>query len=289
FLEKCSCKSKNVIGTFKLKGDKPFETTCLGTFANVKGVKFDRWQIACSNLYERADFVPQIWPFEDESGNSIINIKQPPSDRTCKKNLAKTFKRNRVIRCEHDESKLTGCQCTEFKDSISVSMNTEKQEKLGLTATCANTKSTDSEIETWNLHCDLNGNGVIDKDESTKTVSVNTKANEFYCKVKKTISEGLKCTKLAGATCLCDDFWDHFKYEVDFKKEHKKGIKIVTECISGSLIHDTWRISAVKDGKECGYSMEKKFKHDNEKQRCLSKLKSDIKTFVKEYDIARKC
>jgi len=66
--------------------------------------------------------------------------------------------------------------------SISVSMNTEKQEKLGLTATCANTKSTDSEIETWNLHCDLNGNGVIDKDESTKTVSVNTKANEFYCK-----------------------------------------------------------------------------------------------------------
>ena len=171
--------------------------------------------------------------------------------------------------------------------SISASMNTEKQEKLALTATCANTKSSDSEIETWNLHCDLNGNGVIDKDEVTKTVSVNTKANEFYCKgtarvllrhnpssilVKKTISEGLKCTKPAGATCLCDDFWDHFDYEVDFKKEHKKGIKIVTECISGSLIHDTWRISAVKDGKDCGYSIEKKFKHDNEKvtrSRCV--------------------
>jgi hypothetical protein len=66
--------------------------------------------------------------------------------------------------------------------SISASMNTEKQEKLALTATCSNTKSSDSEIETWNLHCDLNGNGVIDKDEATKTVSVNTKANEFYCK-----------------------------------------------------------------------------------------------------------
>ena len=87
--------------------------------------------------------------------------------------------------------------------------------------------------------------------------------------VKKTISEGLKCTKPAGATCLCGDFWDHFDYKVDFKKEHKKGIKIVTECISGSLIHDTWRISAVKDGRDCGISIEKKFKHDNEKvSRC---------------------
>ncbi|CAG5082510.1 Oidioi.mRNA.OKI2018_I69.PAR.g10145.t1.cds [Oikopleura dioica] len=277
--KKCSCKSKNVIGTFKLKGETNFETKCLGTFKNEKGVKFDRWQVACSNLNERADFVPKVWPFKDGSGNSIVHVKQPPSDKTCKKGLAKIFKRNRVIRCEHDESKLTGCQCGEFKDGISKSMNTAKQEKLALTATCANTESAESEIETWKLHCDSNGNGVIDNDEEAKTVSVNTKANEFYCKVKKTISEGLKCSKPAGATCLCDDFWDHFDYEVDFKKEHKKGIKIVTECVSGTE----------KDGKECGISMVKKLKHDNEKERCLSKLKSDIKTFVKENNIAKFC
>lgn len=107
---------------------------------------------------------------------------------------------------------------------------------------------------------------------STAKVCVLFQHNPSSILVKKTISEGLKCTKPAGATCLCDDFWDHFDYEVDFKKEHKKGIKIVTECISGSLTHDTWRISAVKDGKNCGYSIEKKFKHDNEKVtrfRCL--------------------
>lgn len=66
-------------------------------------------------------------------------------------------------------------------------MNTEKQEKLDLTATCANTKSAESEIETWNLHCDSNGNGIIDNDEEAKTVSVNTKANEFYCKGKANV------------------------------------------------------------------------------------------------------
>ena len=93
-------------------------------------------------------------------------------------------------------------------------MNTAKQEKLDLTATCANTESAESEIETWKLHCDSNGNGIIDNDEEAKTVSVNTKANEFYCKgTSKTMKEIL-LSKISekddlGRTEMLKTSWSH--------------------------------------------------------------------------------
>ena len=92
---------------------------CLGTKTDERGIKHDQWRIACQdtkNPKQRKNFIPKIWPFEDDSGNSILTIKQPKSGQTCKKAMANRFKTNRVIRCEHDESKYTGCQCSKFAE-----------------------------------------------------------------------------------------------------------------------------------------------------------------------------
>jgi len=218
-----------------------------------------------------------------------MTIKQPKSGQTCKKAMANRFKTNRVIRCEHDESKSTGCQCSKFAERIAAEMNTAKNELLPLTPSCGENGQNNQEMENWQLHCDRNGNGLIEDGEVVETVKVITKPNSNYCKVKKTVSAGLKCTKPPSTGCLCENFWDTVNYEKEFKKEAKRGIKIEVECLSGNTVFDRWRITALKNGVLCSRTKKVTLKHNNELPVCGRKLVSSVKNFVKEDGFAESC
>lgn len=283
----CFCKEKTVFNTFKIKGSKGFEVKCEGTVQDQQGNKYDQWRVTCSNFNDK-NFIPKIWPFEDGSGSSTFQIKHPKSGQTCKKVLAKNFKTNRNIRCEHDESKFSGCQCSEFAERIASESNTAKNEVLALTAACSKNQDENKEFENWDLHCDRNGNGIVDEDEKTGTVRLITKPNSNYCKIKKTVSSDLKCTKPSTSSCLCEDFFKDIKQPKEFKKEYKNGIKIKVKCISGDSKHDKYKFSATKNGIEC--ETEKvSWKHSNVMDTCKRKMLSNVKNFVKKGNFIKNC
>lgn len=277
------------MNTFKLKGSKEFTVQCIGTVKDERGVKHDQWQVTCANFGNRKNFIPKIWPFGDDTGNTVFKIKQPKNTQTCKKVLAKKFKTNRVIRCEHDESRVTGCQCSENAKQIAQSSNTAKNEKLALTATCGDNRKDMGEMENWNLHCDKNGNGVVDDGEETGTVRVITKPNSNYCKVKKTVSSGFKCTKPPTTSCLCAGYFDTLNYKSEFKKEAKNGITLKVECVNGNSVYDKYRFTAFKNGKECQKQRKVTLKHNNVENTCQRKLLNNLKNFVKEEGFNDSC
>ena len=81
-------------------------------------------------------------------------------------------------------------------------------------------------MENWKIHCDRNGDGIVNDDEEVGNVNVITKANSNYCNVKKTASDVIKCTKLPTSTCLCDTHFETLDFQKLFKQEAKKDISI---------------------------------------------------------------
>ena len=51
-------------------------------------------------------------------------------------------------------------------------MNTAKNELLPLTPSCGENGQNNQEMENWRLHCDRNGNGLIEDGEVVETVKV---------------------------------------------------------------------------------------------------------------------
>ena len=51
-------------------------------------------------------------------------------------------------------------------------MNTAKNELLPLTPSCGENGQNNQEMENWQLHCDRNGNGLIEDGEVVETVKV---------------------------------------------------------------------------------------------------------------------
>lgn len=263
----------------------------MGTITDDKGIKYDQWKIACDGVKLKQNFYPKTWPFDDNSGSSYFNIKHPKSDtQTCKKALAKRFKSNREIRCEHDESKSNKCQCAKNADAIAEVSNNAETDSLLLTATCGdNAKTVGKEMENWKIHCDRNGDGIVNDDEEVGNVNVITKANSNYCNVKKTASDVIKCTKLPTSTCLCDTHFETLDFQKLFKQEAKKDISIKVECINGNSIFDKIRITSYKNGKVCSKFKKVQFKHSNVTKTCQRKLLSTVKSFVKEEDLINSC
>lgn len=275
--------------TFKVKGSKDFNVACLGTVKDERGVKYDQWRVTCVNFKNRKNFIPKIWPFGDDSGNSVFEIKHPRSNQSCKKALAKQFKTNRVIRCEHDESRYTGCQCSAYAKSIAQASNTAKHEKLALTPSCGDNSREKGEMENWKLHCDKNGNGIVDEGEETGNVRVITKPNSNYCKVKRTVSTGFKCTKPPSTGCLCEGFFETIDFESEFKREAKNGVNFAVECINGNTVFDKWRVTASRNGQQCLRQRKITLKHSNSSATCQRKLLNNIKNFAKADGFLESC
>lgn len=160
---------------------------------------------------------------------------------------------------------------------------------MALTATCGQNQEENEEMENWTLHCDKNGNGIVDDDEKTGTVRVITKPNSNYCKIKKTVSSGLKCTKLPTSSCLCGRYFEELNQAKEFKKEFKNGVRIKVECVSGNTKYDKYRFSATKNGKECKNSRKVSWKHSNVVSTCTRKLLNNVKNFVKEENFIDNC
>ena len=55
---------------------------------------------------------------------------------------------------------------------IAAEMNTAKNELLPLTPSCGENGQNNQEMENWQLHCDRNGNGLIEDGEVVETVKV---------------------------------------------------------------------------------------------------------------------
>ena len=54
-------------------------------------------------------------------------------------------------------------------------MNTAKNELLPLTPSCGDNSKENGEMENWQLHCDRNGNGLVEEGEVLETVKVRLK------------------------------------------------------------------------------------------------------------------
>ena len=176
-----------------------------------------------------------------------------------------------------------------FPFRIAQSSNTAKNEKLALTATCGDNRKDMGEMENWNLHCDKNGNGEVDDGEETGTVRVITKPNSNYCKVKKTVSSGFKCTKPPTTSCLCAGYFETLNYKSEFKKEAKNGISLKVECVNGNSVFDKYRFTAFKNGKACQSQRKVTLKHNNVENTCQRKLLNNLKNFVKEEGFIDSC